>query len=66
MSQKKKTTPRNKLRIIIATILLFIFYGSYSQTNKNNVSPFTLDIKGGVNMPTADFKDYANNGYQVG
>ena len=56
----------NKLKLIITTILLFIFHGSFSQNNKINVSPFTLDIEGGINIPTGEFNDYATNGYQVG
>ena len=59
MHQNKNTIPTSKGKIIITAMLLFIFYGSYSQTNKTAQNPFTLDIKGGVNMPIGDFKDYA-------
>lgn len=66
MYKKTDTRLTNKLKLIIATILLFISYSSFSQTNKINVNSFSLDIEGGINIPTGDFKDYATNGYQVG
>lgn len=66
MSENKNTIPTNKVKLIIAAILLFVFYGSFSQTNKTDATPFTLDVEGGINVPTSDFKEYANNGYQVG
>lgn len=66
MSQNKNTIPVSKLRLIIVATLLFIFYGSFSQNNKTNVNAFTLDIKGGVNLPANDFKNYADNGFHAG
>ena len=66
MYKKTDTRLTNKQKLIIATILLFISYSSFSQTNKINVNSFSLDIEGGINIPTGDFKDYATNGYQVG
>lgn len=66
MISNKSIKSTYKLRSIAVTALFFIFYGSFSQTNKINDSPFKLDIKGGVNMPTNDLKDYAKNGFQAG
>lgn len=66
MSENRNTIPTNIVRSIIAATLLFVSYSSFSQTNEINVSPFTLDVNGGVNLPAGDFKDYATNGYQVG
>ena len=66
MYKKTDTRLTNKQKLIIATILLFISYSSFPQTNKINVNSFSLDIEGGINIPTGDFKDYATNGYQVG
>ena len=64
MVTDRKIKSKNKLKLILAATLLFIFHGSFSQSI--NVSPFTLDVEGGVNIPIGEFKDYANNGYQVG
>ena len=66
MWENKNTTSTNSLKSIIAVMLLFVFYSSYSQTYKTITSPFILDIEGGINVPTNNFKDYANNGYNVG
>ena len=66
MSQNKNTILISKLRLIIAATLLFVFYSSFSQNNKTRVNAFTLDIKGGVNLPANDFKNYADNGFHAG
>ena len=66
MIKNKNRTLTSKLKSIIALALLFVVYSSFSQTTLTNVKPFTLDVKGGINVPINEFKDYANNGFQVG
>ena len=50
MYKKTDTRLTNKLKLIIATILMFISYSSFPQTNKINVNSFSLDIEGGINV----------------
>jgi hypothetical protein len=66
MIKNKNRTLTSKLKSIIALALLFVVYSSFSQTTLTDVKPFTLDVKGGINVPISEFKDYANNGFQVG
>ena len=66
MSQNKNTKLTSKLRLFIAAAFLFVFYSSFSQNNKTSMSSFTLDIKGGVNLPANDFNNYADNGFHAG
>ena len=66
MFTKTDNRPTSKLKLFIAAALIFNFFSSYSQSNKINISPLTLDIEGGVNVPIGDFKDYATKGYQIG
>lgn len=56
MWENKNSTSKNSLKSIIAVMLLFVFYSSYSQTYKTITSPFILDIEGGINVPTNNFK----------
>ena len=66
MRKNKDISSLNRLKLIIATTLLLTFQAGFSQKNQYNVSSFTLDVEGGINAPTSDFKDYANSGFQVG
>src|SRR5690554_3892462 len=52
--------------ILFRSLLLLFFFSGFSQFKIMGQSPYGLDFNAGLTMPSGDFKNYADNGFQTG